>query len=197
MSKIVLLWALVLSLLPACAFAACTPGQDIMAYASFAYSRQTLLNTHASISYTDTSGNPGQESPGAPASVQVETSVAPIAAGPATSFVAPNPGAPVYFTVARSFVTGPSLTGKCVKLAGRIRVMNGAYYLDEGSVLLTINPATGRKVGVPTQVLLRTDLLTDIPLIGSFVIIQGVCRQEPDGKPSLLPLSSAALVRLQ
>ena len=99
--------------------------------------------------------------------------------------------------MARSFVQGPSLAGKCVKLAGCIRVINGAYYLDDGSALLKINPTTGRRTGVPTRVPLRTDLLTDIPAIGSFVTIQGVCRQEPDGKLSLLPLSSAALVRLQ
>jgi hypothetical protein len=109
----------------------------------------------------------------------------------------PNSGSPVYFTVARSFVTGPSLAGKCVKLAGRIRVIDGVYYLDDGSVLLTINPANGRRTGIPSRVPLRTDLLTNIPVIGSFVTVQGVCRQEPDGKLSLLPLSSAALIRLQ
>jgi hypothetical protein len=197
MSKSALVWAVLLSLIPTLAFAGCTPGQDINSCAKVAYSTQTLLSATANVSYIDTTGTPTQALPTAPTSVRVETSMAPITAGPAITFVAPNPGSRVYFVVGRSFHLGLSLAGQSVKLAGRIRAMSGAYYLDDGSALLAVNPATGRLVATPVRVLVRSDLLAGPMADGSFVTITGVCRKEPSGELSMLPLSDAALVRLQ
>ena len=197
MARTVLPWALMLSLLPLFAYAGCMPGQDINARANVTFCEQTQINTGACISYIDTAGNPGQESPSAPASVLVEGSGASVASGPAVTFVAPDPGARIYFTSTRSFYRGASLVGKCVKLMGRFRTVGGTYYLNDGGVFLALDPITGVKTKTPTPVALRVDLLSSLPREGDTVTIQGVCRREADGSPSLLPLSDSAIARIR
>ena len=197
MARTYLPWALMLTLLPAFAYGGCTPGQDINARADIAFCEQRLVNTSASMSYVDPTGNPGEESPSAPASVQLETTSQAVTSNTVTTFVAPNPGAPVYFTVSRSFYVGASLAGKCVKVLGRFRAIGAAYYVDDGGVLVNIDPVTGRRIKTHTPVPLRVDLLSSLPRDGDTVIIQGVCRRESCGSLSLLPLADSAIAQVR
>jgi hypothetical protein len=190
-------WALMLTLLPACAYGGCMPGQDIDARSDVTFCEPRLVNTSASMTYVDPAGNRGEESPSAPASVELETSVDGVTSNTVTTFVAPDSGARVYFTVSRSFCVGASLAGKCVKVVGRFRAIGGAYYVDDGGALLGIDPATGLKIASPTLVPLRVDLLSSLPRDGDRVIVEGVCRQESCGLLSLLPLADSAIAQVQ
>lgn len=201
MSRTGILWAATLSLLLSMAqtstFAGSTPGQDISSCASVVWCEQTQLSSGASVSYVDPSGNPVEESSDANASVQAETSLSPIIAGPATSFVAPPTSAAVYFALSRSLYSGASMVGKCVKLVGRVRTIDGALYLDDGATLVSTDPASGRAAATPTLIPVHQDLLTTAPADGTLVTIQGVCRLESNGYPSLLPLSDSAIAEVQ
>lgn len=191
------LWIVAMSLAPSLVFSRSMPGQDLNASASITYCQITQLDAEASITYLDSAGNLVEESPSTQTTVFVETSLPEATDGPVTTFVKPDTDARVFFTVARSFYMGASLAGQYVKVQGRIRIIGGTCYVDDGSVKLSIDSATGRKIGSPLRVPLRTDLLTSTPLDGEPVIIQGVCRREDDGQLSLLPLSDSAINRLQ
>jgi hypothetical protein len=190
-------WAMMLTLLPVFTCGSCLPGEDISARADITFREQTQANAGASIAYTDPTGNPGEESHGELASVALETTVQGATSNRVTSFVAPDAGAPIYFTNTRSFYRGASLEGKCVKLIGRFCVNGASYQLDDGAVLPGVDPATGRKIGIPCPVILRTDLLTSLPQNQDRVIVQGVCRRENDGKLVLLPLSDSAIAQVR
>ena len=72
--------------------------------------------------------------------------------------------------------------------------MTDPALLGAKPVLVDIDPVTGRRIRVYTPVALRIDLLQSPLIDGDFVIIQGVCRREDDGSPTLLPLSDSAIV---
>jgi hypothetical protein len=189
-------WAITLTLLPVFAYGACLPGQDISARAEITFSQKTQAHAGATIAYTDPTGNPGEESPGEPASVDLETTSG-VECAAVTSFVLPDESAHVYFTNTRSFYLGASLEGKCVKLLGRFRTANNVHYLDDGAVLLEQDPLTGQEKGIPCPVILRTDLLTSLPADNDRIVIQGVCRRETNGSLALLPLSNSAIDRVR
>ena len=197
MARKFLPWTMLLTLLPVFAYGSCLPGQDISARADITFSEQTQAHAAASITYTDPTGNPVEGSPGELASVALETTVQGAVSDPVTSFVAPNAGAPIYFTNTRSFYRGASLEGKCVKLLGRFCVNGASYQLNDGANLITIDPATGLKIGTPCPVTLRTDLLTSLPRNQDRVIVQGVCRRESDGTLTLLPLADSAITQVR
>jgi len=186
-------WVLVLTLLPVLAYGSCLPGEEICARAEITFSTRKTASVAASVTYVDPCSNAVEESPSEPATVVLETTSG-AASEAVTSFVAPDPGAPVYFTNTRSFIQGASLEGKCVKLLGRFRTINGAHYLDDGAVRVEKDPITGKTIGIPCPVLLRTDLLMYLPVDGERVIVQGVCRLERGGQPALLPLTNSAIV---
>jgi len=173
------------------------PGTDISARASITLYEQTQSTAGASISYLDTSGNPGEESQTQHASVTLETTADAINSDVATVFVAPPAGAPVYFTNTRSFYAGASLEGKCVKLIGVLRLIGNVNYIDDGGVLLNVDEVTGRKIRTPTPVGLRCDLLTSLPAVGTRVLVEGVCRRETSGSLTLLPLANSAVAQVR
>ena len=196
MARKFLPWTMLLTLLPVFAYGSSLPGQDISARADITFTEQTQAYTAASITYTDPTGNPVEESRAELVSVVLETTALGAVSDPVTSFVAPNPGAPIYFTNTRSFYRGASLEGKCVKLLGRFCVNGASYQLDDGANLITVDTATGLKIGSSCPVTLRTDLLTNLPNNQDRVIVQGVCRRESDGTLALLPLSNSAITQV-
>lgn len=173
------------------ALASTLPGQDITARASVAYCVQSDVSASACVVFTDQT-NAAQQSDSEPSTATVETSVAPVYAGPATAFVAPDPMAPLYFTTTNSFYAGASLVGKQVKLAGHLRYLNGTPYIDDGG---TTAGADG--VSTPSGVPLRTDLVSSLPQDGTLVTVQGIVRLETNGQPALLPLSDAGIIAVQ
>lgn len=197
MARKILPWTMLLTLLPMFAYGSSLPGQDISARADITFSEQTQAHAAASITYTDPTGNPVEEPPSEPASVVLETTVVGAVSDPVTSFVAPNPGAPIYFTNTRSFYWGASLEGKCVKLLGRFCVNGASYQLNDGASLIIVDTATGLKIGSSCPVTLRTDLLTSLPKNQDRVIVQGVCRRENDGTLTLLPLADSGITQVR
>lgn len=195
-SKSALWWVPVLTLLPVFVYGSSLPGQDISARAEITFSEQRTASAAACVVYVDHCGSLVEESPSEPASVILETTSSTTSEA-VTSFVVPDPDAPVYFTNTRSFIQGASLEGKCVKLLGRFRIINNVHYLDDGAVRVEKDPVTGKTVGIPCPVLLRTDLLTSLPANDERITIQGVCRRERNGELTLLPLSNSAIVTLR
>lgn len=189
--------SLALSLAQYCALAGSLPGQDINSSASITWCAQTQLSTAADVSYMDATGATIEQSADQPACVEVETTVSPVISQPARSFVAPDTNAPIYFTISRSFYSGASLQGKSVKLVGRLRTIDGVQYLDDGAKVTLSDSTTGRKTTFSSQVPVLHDLLTAVPADGGLVIVQGVCRIEPDGSPSLLPFGDSAISAVQ
>ncbi len=190
-------WTLTFAILPVFAYGSCLPGTQIRAGASITFFEQTQASTSASVSYVDPSGNSVEESPAESAVVALESTADTIESDKVTAFVAPDSNAPIYFTNTRSFFQGASLEGKCVKIFGRFCKNDASYYINDGAVLINIDPATGHNIGVPTPVLLRTDLLTSLPKDQDTVIVQGVCLREDDGSLSLLPLYDSAITVVQ
>lgn len=186
-------WVLMLTLLPVLVYGSCLPGQEICARAEITFSMQKTASATASVIYVDSSSGAVKESPSGQASVFLETTSG-AASKTVSSFVAPDPNAPVYFTNTRAFIQGASLEGKCVKLVGRFRTINNSCYLDDGAVRVEKDPRTGKTIGIPCPVLLRTDLLRFLPADGERVIIQGVCRREHGGEPALLILKDSAII---
>ena len=181
----------VMSLLCSTSFAASLPGQDINARASVIYCTQSEISASARVNFTD-STNAAVKSASQPSTTIVEATVAPVSAGPATAFVAPDSNAPLYFTSTTSLYNGPTMVGKQVKLAGRLFLINGAAFIDDGGSVATPDGSM-----VPCSVPVRTDLISSLPVDGSLVTIKGIVRTESDGQPTLLPLADSSIVRMQ
>lgn len=186
-----------LSLLCSTAFAASLPGQHISAHASVSYCSQSEINASACVDFVDQI-NAATQSASPPSTAIVETSEAPVSAGPAIVFVAPDSTAPLYFTSTRSFYSGPSLVGKRIKLAGRLDLINGVAYIDDGGTIAVLDPSRpGVITRLPVCVALRTDLISSLPADGSLITVQGVVRMESNGQPTLLPLANSGIIRVQ
>lgn len=152
---------LVLGLLPAYANAQALPGQEI--------------RVQAVVMCADSAGlqHPAEQS------------------NTVRTLVAPPDNAAVYFTTIRSIFLGPSLLGRCIKLAGAVASTNGRLFISDGSAI----PSMDRTGSPSARVELRTDLINvDVP-VGSFVCVQGVVSVADDGQVGLLPFSNSAVTR--
>lgn len=197
MARMSIVVALLMSLSASASFAASLPGQDINAHANVSYYTQSAFSVCATVDFTD-STNAAVQSSSEPSMAIIESSAAPVSAGPARAFVAPDANAPIYCTVIKALYAGPSLVGKRVKVAGRLFANNGAPYLDNGGNVAVPDPSQpGGMAFVPASVALRTDLIASWPADGSLVTVQGVVRMESDGSITLLPFANSSFVTTQ
>lgn len=191
MTRKSILLLLLLSLLASQVLAAAIPGQDVTAHARMDYRSEVCITAGAAVSYTDHT-NSIQQAESTPSTAILLLTAGAVTSAPARSFVAPDDCAPVYYTPTSSFYSGPSLVGKCVRVAGKLRKLNGFYCIDDGATVP--DPAGPAQLAT---IPLCIDLLSGVPAEGSTVLVQGVVRLGDDQLPWLLPLGNSSVTVVQ